>query len=475
MMCYAHSTRHASPRLLVSRFISAVVAAGMRPLAALIVPLLFITGFSYAGAQYVIERAGYGGGRLHFISASEAFAIGERSVAHSSDSGYTWQVVSSDIPKAIGCEGIFGGSFVNGTTGWIIAHKLYTSDSTFIYKTSDGGATWHRLRASPIAAERYASHSYNAIHFVDENEGWVIGKGIIEHTTDGGATWSPQLLWPERQGNNDYLNCGYFRNRKEGWAGGYGSIIVHTTDGGKNWITQHTDSATRDGMIVNIDNYYLHAIRFADPMNGFAATNNGNYLSTRDGGATWRSGSTGFPNDNVALYTIDEKIVWQVGGDYCDNTGCYSGQSVLYSHDGGATWHSLVDTTLGLLGLNSQFRSIHFINPKLGYIANERGEIFRIRDTTSTNVAGIGQGASSRRTLSVYPNPARETVTIQLGDDEGEGRIMIYDIAGELVASHETAGGGTARISTAGLRAGLYIIEVAAGGRRARAPMTVVR
>src|SRR5215831_19484521 len=67
----------------------------------------------------------------------------------------------------------------------------------------------------------------NAISFVDANTGTAVGGGgTILHTTDGGATWTPQS-----SGTTFWLHGVSFLDTNTGWAVGDGGTILHTTDG----------------------------------------------------------------------------------------------------------------------------------------------------------------------------------------------------------------------------------------------------
>jgi photosystem II stability/assembly factor-like uncharacterized protein len=444
----------------------------------ILVPLLFIVSLlpaSVCRAQYVLTHVADGGFGLHFIDDHQGFAFGGNSITYTGDAGYSWSTIVPNVSAVTGCEGMFDCSFVSRRVGWLLAHTLAANpDSSFLYGTTDGGLTWKRLRASAIASVPYASHRFSAIHFVDEMNGWVVGKGMIDHTSDGGKTWSSQLRWPEHDANNDWLDCCYFRNAREGWAAGYGSIILHTSDGGVTWETQHTDSATYNGIILNVDYYYIRDIHFSDSLNGVAAANNGNYLRTTDGGRSWLPGSTRFPNDNVGVQVLDENVIWQTGGDYCDNRGCFSGQSILYTRDGGKSWLSLKDRTIGLLGAGAQFHGIHFINPRLGYVADELGEIFRIVDTSAA-VAGVDDVSGPASALALFPQPARDELHVDLPTTAGDASVSVYDLDGRRMISMPAARISSMTIGTSGLNPGVYMLEVASGNGTLRRKFVVAR
>ena len=80
--------------------------------------------------------------------------------------------------------------------------------------------------------------------------------------------------------------------------------------------------------------------------------------------------------------------------------------------------------------------------------------------------------------LSVFPNPARATATVQLAALPGttEAALTLLDGLGRTVRTQQirlTATGGTAEVSLAGLAPGLYQVRVQAGGQQARHSLAV--
>ncbi|MEQ1792670.1 MAG: P-loop NTPase fold protein, partial [Nitrospira sp.] len=63
-------------------------------------------------------------------------------------------------------------------------------------------------------------------------QGWGAGdNGTLLHTTDGGATWSPQASGT--QANLTSLHV--LPDGKQGWVAGDNGTLLHTTDGGATW------------------------------------------------------------------------------------------------------------------------------------------------------------------------------------------------------------------------------------------------
>jgi hypothetical protein len=88
----------------------------------------------------------------------------------------------------------------------------------------DGGANWQSI-AGPAG-----SYYLRAVDFVDEYDGWAVGRfGTIIHTSDGGNTWGFQAN-PATATLFDVD----FSDNMHGLACGYG-MILYTTNGGQNW------------------------------------------------------------------------------------------------------------------------------------------------------------------------------------------------------------------------------------------------
>ena len=78
--------------------------------------------------------------------------------------------------------------------------------------------------------------TFNDIHFINNQEGWVVGNsGIIGYTIDGGANWNTQTN-PDTQDRSLYGV--FFLDANNGWAVSNGGLILHTTNGGTNWLIE---------------------------------------------------------------------------------------------------------------------------------------------------------------------------------------------------------------------------------------------
>jgi hypothetical protein len=73
-------------------------------------------------------------------------------------------------------------TFVDRNTGWILARTPGDGPNHgFLYRSTEGG-----IRFSLVSGDA----PVNGVQFTSATDGWGIGDGTVERTTDGGATWS---------------------------------------------------------------------------------------------------------------------------------------------------------------------------------------------------------------------------------------------------------------------------------------------
>jgi photosystem II stability/assembly factor-like uncharacterized protein len=201
-------------------------------------------------------------------------ASGEAIVLRTTDGGESWeQFILPNPPFPSDTVDFYGVSFIDSLTGWVVAGRYPVGDTFikgqgYIAKTTDGGENWTLLRRDTI-------YDFFDCHFINANEGWVVGgndrtfEPCILHTTDGGLSWEEQ-----RVPSGYYLRACHFLG-EEGWASGMFGTILHTTDGGETWTLQRTDVP---GTIFDIE--FLNSEIGVASGTDFA-------LYTTDGGRNW--------------------------------------------------------------------------------------------------------------------------------------------------------------------------------------------
>ena len=143
----------------------------------------------------------------------------------SGDGANSWETIEGTNYSVL--EGILTICFVNENTGW--------GAGSLIMKTEDGGRSWTTQRESTIVRE---------IAFIDAARGFAVGGDRVCATSDGGETWSDIIENDDRIVD---LRGIHFLDENYGWITGRGrekviggatsrnSVLLSTTDGGETW------------------------------------------------------------------------------------------------------------------------------------------------------------------------------------------------------------------------------------------------
>ena len=176
---------------------------------------------------------------------------------------------------------------------------------------------------------------FNAIDFVNEQVGWVAGKGTLLKTEDGGETWNSLPL-----DDKWYISLIDFISDSVGWVSGWsnsvedhaiGSVILKTMDGGQTWSVQK----------VLPDENYLSSIRVINESIIYAIGSYYDYDTDIGGGKIWKSSDGGLSWIDVFPDLTNKSLnsVWFFNAEVGIITGESSGQGlVLKTFDGGQTW-----------------------------------------------------------------------------------------------------------------------------------------
>ncbi|MBU4286247.1 MAG: hypothetical protein KKD76_05000 [Verrucomicrobia bacterium] len=261
-----------------------------------------------------------------------------------------------------------------------------------LLKTTDGGATWRRI----LPRQPQGPH-FERVLFLSTNAGWVVSRGVLLHTGDGGKTWTPAQelpknfyyfgpaaatasayyqmqpptcsasIWETRDGvawqtlptglpRNDY-EAVFFFNGTCGWvAGNYGQC-ARTVDGGRTWQEQTLEGEA-----------HFSQIQFISPQTGWMRPvmgHKGNIWATRDGGQSWQKQNTGI---KTYWNPLDMQFLDAQTGFLLVHVQSKQSQ-VLRTTDGGASWNLIGTHAADMMALS-------FISAQEGWVVGAGGCVF---------------------------------------------------------------------------------------------------
>ena len=218
---------------------------------------------------------------IHMLDASNGYSGGAGGWVYKTvNGGLIWNILASigtllDISFPPGTLPSNPVGYASGNSGnvWEITSSLTNlnsgSSSTFSGISAPtvnnvwvcGGNRIYYYNGTNFTSQIAPAGAFNDIHFINNQEGWVVGDlGIIGKTTDGGTSWAPQTN-PDTQ--NRSLYSVFFLNANLGWAVGADGVILHTTDGGTTWTVEGAGLTTA----------FLRGVHFTSSTNGYVVGN----------------------------------------------------------------------------------------------------------------------------------------------------------------------------------------------------------
>ncbi|GMQ28941.1 YCF48-related protein [Algoriphagus confluentis] len=202
---------------------------------------------------------------------------------------------------------------------------------------------------------------FEALAWIDENRGFIVGEELIAFTEDGGLTWKEVL-----QEFDFRFNDVIFLNENLGFAVGEAGRIFRTIDGGKSWIAVPSGTAKdllsieksgeetlfvvgEDGIVLRSENAgqnwasvdigitsSLNEVTFQQNGLGFICGDQGKISKTLNGGVSWETLSTGITEGLKTIEIAPTGRVFAAG----------EGGKILYSLDTGKNWTQVISPVL---------------------------------------------------------------------------------------------------------------------------------
>src|SRR5262249_61017807 len=119
--------------------------------------------------------------------------------------------------------------------------------------------------------------SLYAVHFMDDDHGWIVGQdGLILITADGGKSWTKQESNATFEESDGTAKRAYLFNidavdAKHAWAVGDRSMLVSTSDGGQTWRSRKVpmEADLSGGQSLAAADPIFYDVKFVDGQNGW--------------------------------------------------------------------------------------------------------------------------------------------------------------------------------------------------------------
>lgn len=243
---------------------------------------------------------------------------GDRELLITQDSGQSWKAIPKPGDTMLECA-----TMLDDKTGWAVDH------SGQIKYTNSGGATW--TKAFQIDDFTGAE----SIEFLNEKEGWIKEFLSIWRTVDGGVTWH-QTFGPLTAGVGEKSYGLFPISGDRAISLGAQGKVFFTESGGNIWKVEHPFP----------EKAFFADVWFESPSHGWltgTANSHPLLLETKDFGESWAQISLPHDIDILpsSVCAIGERI-WTAGDIRVGAEETFVLEGVLlYSEDGGKRWQRI--------------------------------------------------------------------------------------------------------------------------------------
>jgi photosystem II stability/assembly factor-like uncharacterized protein len=148
--------------------------------------------------------------KIFFISDLIGWAVGSSGkILKTTDGGETWV----SLPSAYSAQTFNGVQFLDNQIGFVVG-----TDGVFL-KTINGGSNWTPYNTG---GDPTIPYYFNDVHFIDTQKGWIVGPDIRK-TVNGGLTWT---MDGTNMALNKTLRACHFIDENNGFVVGNDGTIV---------------------------------------------------------------------------------------------------------------------------------------------------------------------------------------------------------------------------------------------------------
>ncbi|MBN1996088.1 hypothetical protein JW935_00965 [candidate division KSB1 bacterium] len=241
---------------------------------------------------------------LFFITPEEGWAVGDRIILHTNDSGSTWEIQPTPLrypPQLLSVH------FLNSDTGFAVGG---TYGRSYALTTENGGREWEDI------TDRFPTGGLVKIDLHKGKTFWVISwlrEPNLYRSDDYGTTWKPS------QAGTSSINDIFCIDDSTMIVCGDNAYIGKTSNGGETW----------EKVSENLGGLFLR-FSFPGKDTGYCLDKSGNVVKTTDSGTSWERCRTNNAGEYTVIHFIDSRNGFILGG--------YNNVSGARTTDGGETW-----------------------------------------------------------------------------------------------------------------------------------------
>lgn len=348
-------------------------------------------------------------------------------VRRTTDGGATWLNANPNPGVVIGMTNSIDA--IDGNTAWLTSTN---GGSTFIYKTTNGGALWQQVFTS-------TQTRIFGLKMTNASDGFAFGDPIssvwqLLLTTNGGLNWQ---LSPNAPSANNIEAClpGSFQvSLPNIWWGTSITTVYRSTNSGASF-TSHE---------ANVSGIYILALHYNSAGTGFSASIS---MSRSTNGGESYSSLPAPGAGNIESVQGEGENFWYIRG-----TGIY------HSTNTGSSWeqvHTAAQTLMhmdfpdGLTGC------------QMGWAVGNGGGIYKMTGSIVGNGNNQNEVPETYLLKQNYPNPFNPETVIEFSIPKNEFvELKIYDAIGNEISVLESgnlnAGSYSYKLSAEGLSSGIY-------------------
>ncbi len=326
----------------------------------------------------------------------------------SSDYGNTFETLATGNQ-----EDIQAIHFLDNNVGFLL-------QDVNLYKTTNAGQNWliaHVFNEVPLA-----------FHFLTNQDIYIsCENGEAYKSNDGGQTF----IAMNTASNRDLYAIG-FSNQQIGYAGGKNNTSLYTTNAGASFTSN---------MIP--DNEDIFDIYFANPNSAWACGTGGTVYHTSNANGPWVSQTAPSQNDFESVFIMNNSIGW-----ICGNGGI-----ILKTSDGGNNWMDENNS------INKDLFEVHAFDSIHAIVVGDAGTILKLE---LSNQQAIIENGKMDNLFTLYPCPADNYLTIKpLQLDTKINTISLTNIHGAQVCVNKSISTNYEPIVyIENLNPGYYFVEI---------------